>query len=357
MSFLEKLNAIAIKIEQQSGSILTEEATKTALVMPFIHTVLGYDIFNPTEVIPEYTCDIGTKKGEKIDYAIVKDCHVQILVECKKVNEPLNINHAGQLFRYFHVTSARIAVLTNGVVYKFFTDLDCPNKMDEKPFLEIDISNLDDHAVPELFKLTRSAFDVESIINAAGEMKYINQIRKLIDSELNNPSDDFVKFIATRVYDGIITQKVRESFASLTLKASKQLINARVNDRLKLAIEGRSQSAINVDQRPKDEVISEESNLKVETTEEELDGYLAVKSIVRSVIDVKRVVMRDTQSYCGILIDDNNRKPVCRLHFNRDNKYLGIIDENKKENRIPIETIDDIYSYADELIDSAKRYL
>lgn len=186
MEFFEKLNSLSAKIRQQASAIKTEEATKNAFVMPFINTVLGYDVFDPREVTPEFVCDIGTKKGEKIDYAILKDGEVQILIECKKIGEPLNLNHASQLFRYFHVTNARISILTNGQIYKFFTDLDAPNKMDEKPFLELDLLDIDEHAVPELVKLTKSAFDVESIVNAAGELKYVSQIKN--KSHFNSPS-------------------------------------------------------------------------------------------------------------------------------------------------------------------------
>jgi len=229
MEFTERLNALSNKIKQQLDVINTEEATKTAFVMPFIHNVLGYDVFDPSEVTPEFVCDVGTKKGEKIDYAIMKNNDVQILIECKKIGEPLNINHASQLFRYFHVTNARISILTNGQNYKFFTDLDAPNKMDEKPFLEVDLLDIDENIIPELKKLTKSSFDLESIINAAGELKYVSQIKKILHSQLNNPEDDFVKFFASRVYDGILTQKVRESFLNLTKKAASQYINDQVN--------------------------------------------------------------------------------------------------------------------------------
>ena len=238
MEFTERLNALSNKIKQQVDVINTEEATKTAFVMPFIHNVLGYDVFDPSEVTPEFVCDVGTKKGEKIDYAIMKNNDVQILIECKKIGEPLNINHASQLFRYFHVTNARISILTNGQNYKFFTDLDAPNKMDEKPFLEVDLLDIDENIIPELKKLTKSSFDLESIINAAGELKYVSQIKKILHSQLNNPEDDFVKFFASRVYDGILTQKVRESFLNLTKKAASQYINDQVNERLKSAITG-----------------------------------------------------------------------------------------------------------------------
>lgn len=150
MEFEEKLASLAAKIRQQKAAIQTEEATKNAFVMPFIQNVLGYDVFDPLEVVPEFVCDVGTKKGEKIDYAILKDGQIQILIESKKIGESLNINYASQLFRYFHVTTARISILTNGQAYRFFTDLDAPNKMDEKPFLEFDLLDIDDHVVPEL---------------------------------------------------------------------------------------------------------------------------------------------------------------------------------------------------------------
>ncbi|MDP9942103.1 type I restriction endonuclease [Ectopseudomonas alcaliphila] len=353
MEFFEKLNSLASKIRQQGAAIKTEEATKNAFVMPFINAVLGYDVFDPTEVTPEFVCDVGTKKGEKIDYAILKDGEVQILVECKKIGEPLNINHASQLFRYFHVTNARISILTNGQVYKFFTDLDAPNKMDEKPFLELDLLDIDEHAVPELIKLTKSAFDVESIINSAGELKYVSQIKKEIASQFSKPEDDFVKFFASRVYDGMITQRVREQFTELTRKAVAQFLSDQINDRLKSAMSGAVQpsyaSTISAPTEAPAEQQSESAEDKVITTLEELEGYHIVKAIVRSVVDSKRIVQRDTQSYFGILLDDNNRKPICRLHFNRVQKYIGIFDQEKNETRHPIGSLDEIYDFADQL--------
>lgn len=333
MDFFEKLTSLAAKVRLQGPAIQTEEATKNAFVMPFINTVLGYDVFDPLEVMPEFVCDVGTKKGEKIDYAIMKDGEVQILIECKKIGESLSINHASQLFRYFHVTSARISILTNGQVYRFFTDLDAPNKMDEKPFLELDLLDIDEYSVPELIKLTKSAFDVDSIINAAGELKYVSQLKKLIGTQVSKPEDDFVKFFASRVYEGVITQKVREQFYELTRKALAQFLNDQINDRLKSAMSGVIQpslASIPVTNSAKaDAQERDEAEDKILTTLEELEGYHIVRAVVRSVVDAKRIVQRDTQSYFGVLLDDNNRKPICRLHFNRSQKYLGIFDEEK----------------------------
>ena len=136
MDLAAKLAELHKRTLEHREVLLTEEAAKTALVMPFIQA-LGYDIFNPGEVIPEFTADVGIKKGEKVDYAICKDGKVTILVECKPASVELSINHASQLFRYFSVTEARLAILTNGVVYKFFSDIERPNKMDDKPFFTL----------------------------------------------------------------------------------------------------------------------------------------------------------------------------------------------------------------------------
>ena len=128
-------------VREHREVLLTEEAAKTALVMPFLQA-LGYNVFNPSEVVPEFTCDVGIKKGEKVDYAICLDGQITMLVECKPANSELSVSHASQLFRYFATTDARVAVLTNGVVYKFFAGLDVPNRMDDKPFFTLSLDNV-----------------------------------------------------------------------------------------------------------------------------------------------------------------------------------------------------------------------
>lgn len=358
MDFEESLHALANKIEQQRSFIETEEATKTAFILPFIQSVLGYDVFNPTEVIPEFTADVGIKKGEKVDYAIAKDGNIQILIECKKIGDELNIKHASQLYRYFGVTTAKIAVLTNGQIYKFYTDLDSQNRMDEKPFLVLDICEIDEHVIPELEKLTKPAFDVDSIVSSAGELKYVGQIRRIIAQQLKEPDDEFVRFFVARVYDGPITQRIREQFAPLTLKAIKQYLNDQINDRLKNALSPRNQQPAH-DTQPDntaDHASTNDSDDGVVTTLEEIEGFNIVKAIIRSSVEVSRIAARDTKSYFGILLDDNNRKPICRLHFNRAQKYIGIFDVDKKEIRHPIQDLDEIFNFSDELKSTAESY-
>ena len=355
MEISEKLAALSGKIKNQAHMIQTEEATKAAFVMPFISNVLGYDVFDPEEVTPEYICDVGTKKGEKIDYAIKKEGNIQILIECKKIGESLSINHAQQLFRYFHVTSARVAILTNGQSYKFFTDLDTPNKMDDKPFLELDMLDIDDYAIPEIVKLNKKTFDVESIVNAAGELKYVSQIKKVIGLILNEGDDDFTKYVASKVYDGVVTQKVRDLFSILIKKGAAQYVNDQLNIRLKSAMF--NTSGIVEETTSKDSVSEILDGDEIETTEDEINAYLIVKAIASKVVSPSRVFIRDSKSYCAILFDDNNRKPICRFRFNTVQKYLSLFDADKKEIKHAINDLDDIYAHADAIIATINGYI
>lgn len=310
--------------------------------MPFIN-LLGYDIFDPTEVIPEFTADVGIKKGEKVDYAIKKDDKIIMLFECKHCGGDLSLKHASQLFRYFAVTDARIAVLTNGITYKFFTDLEATNKMDEKPFFEFEITDLNDVVITELKKLAKHNFNIDEIVAGAGELKYTRQIKKHFAQELEKPSDEIVKFFASKIFDGPLTPARREYFTSIVKRAFTQFIHEKINDRLKSVMAGE----IEVESAPVPEAPNRAD--LIDTTADELEAFYIIKSLLRDLVDPKRIIQRDTQSYFGILLDDNNRKPLARLHFNRTQKYLGIFDEQRKETRVTIENLNDIYNYSEDL--------
>ena len=361
MEFEERLVALSTKVRNQHDAIQTEEATKNAFVMPFIATILGYDVFNPLEVVPEFTADVGVKRGEKVDYAIMRDGEVQILIECKRSSDALKIEHASQLFRYFAVTNARIAVLTNGSVYNFYTDLDKPNRMDDKPFLVLDLDDIDETLIPELKKLTKDVFDLDSVINAAEELKYVGSIKRAIAAQFREPDEEFVRFLTSRVYDGRFTQDVRKQFTTLVAKASKQFLNEQVNERLKTALGTSYTPSTQVSDAvptPSSGPVAESDiarDTEIETTLEELEGYQIVKAIACSEVKPQRVVHRDAKSYFAILLDDNNRKPLARLWFNgKKQKYLGLFDETKTETRYPIDSLDDIYQHAQQIRETVK---
>lgn len=360
MDFIDKIRELAARISKQLEHIQTEEATKNAMIMPFI-AALGYNVFDPTEVTPELNADVGIKKGEKVDYAILRDGKPIILFECKHHAADLSKVHASQLYRYFSVTAARFGVLTNGIVYWFFTDLEAPNKMDAKPFFEFNLLDIKDQTVEELKKFTKSAFDLNNILTTASELKYTREIRRIMADQMQEPSDEFVKFFASQVYLGRMTQAVREQFAQFTRQALKQFINDQINERLKTAL---GADAIPMAEKPAEIAVSANggadavtlgSEAQIATTAEELEGYYIIKAILREIVDVKRIVMRDVQSYCGILLDDNNRKPICRLHFNASQKYVSFFDD-QKDSRVPIAQVDDLYKHADRLKATVNRY-
>lgn len=357
MEFADRLASLATKVRNQAKAIGTEEATKNAFVMPFISTILGYDVFDPLEVVPEFTADVGTKKGEKVDYAIVRDGEVQILIECKASLGQLKIEHASQLFRYFSVTNARLAVLTNGVVWQFYTDLDAPNRMDSKPFLVLDLLDIDETLIPEIQKLSKDSFDLDSIINAAEELKYVGALKREIAKQFREPSDEWIKFFTSRVYEGSYTQKVREQFTSLVGKASRQFLTESVNDRLKTAL-GATALPVADASIASEPVVAEDldRDTEIETTLEELEGYQIVKAIACGEVKPQRITQRDAKSYFAVLLDDNNRKPIARLHFNGRQKYLGLLDEDKTETRHALDSLDQIYQHVDAIREAVRRY-
>lgn len=354
MDFKDQIKQLGDRVIKLKDQISTEEATKNAFIMPFIQT-LGFDVFNPIEVVPEYVTDIGTKKGEKIDYAIFKDGVPAILIECKHWQQKLDL-HDNQILRYFHVSKAKFAILTNGVKYRFYTDLEEPNKMDERPFLEFDIAEIKDNQIEELKKFHKSYFDVENIINSATELKFTNAVKAIFANELKSPSDEFLRFFISRVYTGKITAKVLTDFSELVKKSINHVISDMITERFKFAIDAEEAShtpeppAIVETQAP----IAEAD--KIVTTEEELEGFMIVKSICRQKVAINRIFHRDAQSYFTILLDDNNRKPICRLYFNSTSKkYISFIDVDKKENRFELGSLDDIFNFSDTLLSTVER--
>lgn len=351
MDFKDQIAQLAARVEKMLPQIQTEEATKNALVMPFIQ-IMGYDVFNPFEVNPEFIADLGIKKGEKVDYAIMKDGEPTILIECKHHLENLD-PHNSQLFRYFHTTKAKFGLLTNGLVYRFYTDLVEKNKMDSTPFFEFKLTEIKEAEIAELKKFHKSYFDVDSITNTASELKYLNELKTLLHQEIAEPSDGFITFFTKQVYPKVITARIKEQFAPIIKRSFNQLISDAINERLKLAMNQEKEKDVAEAQKI-EEINALEPESGIVTTEEEIEGFFIVKSMLRATVDPKRITYRDALSYFAILLDDNNRKTICRLYLN-NKKYLAVLDENKKEIKYELEGVDDLYKYADSLLEVLTR--
>ncbi|QDS94280.1 hypothetical protein FF011L_30590 [Roseimaritima multifibrata] len=351
MELFDSLTRLAVRMESQHELLGTEEATKNAVIMPIINA-LGYNVFDPTEVIPEFTADVGMKKGEKVDYAIVIDGDPTILIECKGINTKLDFKHASQLYRYFGVTTARFAVLTNGKHFWFYTDLDSPNKMDTKAFFQFDLNDFDARDVAELNKFGKSVFNLDNILANATELKFTQQLAAVLESEVDSPSDELVKHLTSKIYDGRFTSSVCDQFRPLVKSAFRDFINVRLSNRLKSALQGVDSSLTISDENNE----NDESDSGILTTAEEVEGFHIIRAMLAKHVPIKRVVMRDTKSYCGVLLDDNNRKPICRLHFNASQKYIGTFDADKNETRNPIDNLEAIYDFEKQIISTVHSY-
>ncbi|MFN8010421.1 MAG: type I restriction endonuclease [Holophagaceae bacterium] len=352
MDFLDELRLLASRVTSQAGHLQTEEATKNALVLPFIKA-LGFDVFDPTEVRPELNADVGVKKGEKVDYAILRDGKPIIIMECKKYGTDLQKVQPTQLFRYFSVTETRFGVLTNGTHYFFFTDLDQPNMMDSKPFLEFNLLDFKDQDADELKKFTKASFDVSNILSTATDLKYTKQIQRVLNEYLQTPPEEFVRLLAGKVYSGRMTQVVKDQFSQLTKRAFQQLVNDKINDRLKVALADGSGTPTDP---PEPVIPPQEEEEKIVTTPEEWEAFYITRAILREITDPKKVAIRDAQSYCAVLFDDNNRKPICRFYFNSKQKCVGVFDPQKKETKTPINDLTDLYTLSDSLKAVASFY-
>lgn len=345
MDFGQQLKQFSTRIDSLKTSISTEEATKTSIIMPFF-SILGYDVFNPNEFLPEYVADVGIKKGEKVDYAILIDGQPTILIEAKSINKNLE-KHDSQLFRYFSTTVAKFAILTNGVIYRFYTDMDEVNKMDKYPFLEINILDLKESDINELKKFCKDNFDMDKICNSASFLKYVNIFKSTLNDELVEPSDEFVKLFLQGVHKGPKTQTVIEKFRPVLKKSLNEYINDKINEKIKQAI-GNTESV--------NEMQGMTEAIEPVLSDDEQEAFFAIKNILKNTINMSDISYKITDTYLAILYKNNTRKWICRFIFNSSQKSIIIPDENKNELKYKLLSINDIYKNEKDIIETVLRY-
>lgn len=372
MSLREALEALSRKAIEQQDQMVTEEAAKLALVMPFMEA-LGYDIFEPTEVEPEYTADFGEKQGKKVDYAIKSDNKPIILIECKKVKDPLDAGKA-QLTLYLNTTEARFGILTNGIVYKFYSSR--ANRMDQYPFLEIDLANLSPGDVDalETWHLDKASFDVKKAQAVAEDLKDVGNIKKYLRETYTQPNDDFVKFLARvleknnkgRTFIRSFTVLVKRAFHDFVSDESKKESEKTLKRASAISATQENLEASVTNARPSDDLPVREGGVKEgrsrkptrKPTDQEIEAYEKVKNMVAEMVDPNKIALRTQQGYCSVLFDDNGQKRICRLYFEAAPAMkLGLFDEQKKVTKHSLDSVDDIWKYADQLRAAVKRYL
>nr|DAX44832.1 MAG TPA: hypothetical protein [Caudoviricetes sp.] len=347
MDFKDTILQLSEKIAKQKETVATEEATKTAFILPMIYA-LGYDVFDPTEVVPEMDCDLIKTKGEKIDYAILKDGEPIMLIECKDSKQNLNL-HSTQLQKYFVASKSRFGVLTNGVEWRFYTDIDKQNIMDEKPFLIANMSDLSNDDIEQLKKFHKSYYNEQEIISTANELKYMTEIRSILQKEISTPSSSFVEYFVRRVYSGRVYPSVIEQFTPFVKKSFSSVINDIIQDRLN--------SAIRNEERQENVSMSNEQAGQggngIITTQEELDSFEIVKKIIGEKYDTSELTYKDFKSYFLIYNSDVSWW-VCRMSLKQYSKAIIFPDETYSGNyeRVNISSVEDIYNLKERMFSS-----
>lgn len=345
------IKLVGKRVAELSENITNEEQTKNAFIMPFFQA-LGYDIFNPLEFVPEFTADVGIKKGEKVDYAIILDGVPQILIECKSITENLT-KHDSQLFRYFGTTKSKFGILTNGREYKFFTDLDEPNRMDTTPFLTVDITDIKENQFIEIIKFHKENFDIDNIVSSASELKYLNNLKAFLTENIVTPSDSFLRYLTSEIYEGRVTQNILNTFSPIIVKGFSQFITERVNEKLSAALNTSVETKVTTE-IVKAEVEDVESvEYEVITTPAELEVYTVVKMLAKDVITPDRVYYRDNRSYFNVLIDDNIKKWVLRYRSNSKKSTIEIRDKGT----FPVSTPLEVANYSKDILEVIKSFL
>ncbi|MEM9705983.1 MAG: type I restriction enzyme HsdR N-terminal domain-containing protein [Pseudomonadota bacterium] len=351
MDFLDQLHQLAKKVERQQENVVSEEASKTAFVLPFLQ-ILGYDVFNPSEVIPEFTADHGVKKGEKVDYAIKVNDEYRILIECKPCGADLEAKHTSQLYRYFSVTDARFAILTDGIRYCLYSDLDQANKMDDRSFFEFNLLDFKDDDVLQLKKFARDGFDTDAIVGLAQDLKYRKLLRAEITREFLDPSDELVKLFGSRVYAGKLTQQIKNQFTELLSQSLMDYVRERVDQRLKKALHDQPESMEN---RSEDTEDREDLQSDIVTTEDELHLHRILRAIVADKMDPERVSIKDGKAYCSYTIDQRTRQPVVRLYTRKKGLIIQIFDP-EGEIKEQLAKVEEAYRFKYQIRKAAYQY-
>lgn len=351
-SFEERIEHLAKRSKDAERQAHTEEATKTAVILPFLQA-LGFDVFNLSEVVPEFVADVGTKKGEKVDFSVKIDGQIVMLVEAKPIGTKLSNVQFNQLFRYFTVTDAKLAVLTNGREAWFFSDTEEPNKMDKKPFFKFDFQKHDSSQIQELSRFQKEKFDIHSIIEAASNLKYARDAANYLKKQITDPDEEFVRHVGRQIHDGTLTKSVVEQIKPALQAAFDTIMRERIQEKLSITLQDPQASATSQQEKSEGE-----SDGEIITTDEEHEGFKIVRAIAARLTRVDRITMRDAKSYCAVLMDDNNRKPICRLYFNSPTtKNIGIFDQTKSETKHRISSTSDIYAHVQEIENVIKSYI
>ncbi len=311
---LENINLDSI------SSIKTEEATKMTLIMPFIQQ-LGYNVFDINEVVPEYIADVGVKKGEKVDYAIKINGKVAIIIEAKDVNQELN-RHPKQLARYFVNTEAKIGILTNGLEYWFYTDVEKDNVMDDEPFFVFNLKDYKEKDLIQLKEFKKDSFDETKLYGKAEELRLVSSLMNEINTMMQNPSDELVKLLINNIYNGVKTQSVVQEYREYIVRAFQKNIDVELVKKLNTMF---PDTNISIKQEEEAPIQKAETKPEIETTENEMLVYAYITSMFKE----EEITWKDNRSYFNVILNNKVTKWICRVF---DKKQLKVEFYNEESN-------------------------
>lgn len=332
MGLLDDFRGLSEQVRRRADGIRGrgEEAAKQALILPFL-SAMGWDIYDPNEVQPEYVADFAQKKGgvrEKVDYALLLNGKPAIFVEAKSLDAKLDL-HDAQLARYFNATpTVKTAILTNGLTYRFFTDLQEPNIMSEAPFFEFNILEFKESDITTLRRFTKASYDPAEVRASAEDLVYVSQITGFVTELIRNPSESFIRFILTElkiVESRRINTRVLErfwtvvhaSFQSAFMDMATRSIRQETQPDPGVASLGRPAA------HPPQAAPTTPNEAKVVTTAEELAALALVQSICASSPQATQfpTQSKDLQSYLTVFV----RTPsnfVVRMVFDAKRKNI-----------------------------------
>jgi predicted type IV restriction endonuclease len=341
MTFKEQLLKLSEKVESHKNETgIIEQPTKNVFINPFIE-ILGYKVSDLADVTTELLAAFSSRNNHRVDYGLKKNGEVIILVECKKFKEKLG-THGHQLSNYFqHHPNARFGILTNGYTYRFYTDLNIKNTMDAEPFFEFNLTELNDETIELIKRFSKEKFNEKELIEQAEELSYSNDVWKVLKEEITKPSKEFIKFIA---------DKARQDKKRGNLTEKKiQLFDKIVNRNLQMVL---SQITVTPPPDSEDEVVS-----KIVTTDQEIEAFHIVKSILRQHVAADRIDYKDSQTYFSVRMDNSSHKTICRFYLSSGKKYIGIFDKSRKEQKSEIQSIDDTFNFIPQLVEAASIHI
>jgi hypothetical protein len=302
--------------------LCTNEAqTRKFLIEPFF-MMLNYE---STNLIPEYNADFGDRISQKIDYAILLNKKDTILVEAKKYNSKLTDKEAGQLNGYFGNTkNSKIAILTNGIEYRFYSDVVQPNIIDSKPFFIFNLNSYTENDIESLLRFDKRYIKVIDIVKSAQEIVFIESFETAFFNELAAPSKDLMKIIHKNM---TFTSKFNEETISKMISlVNSSFLKCMYDKKVKLESLSNSQGVI--------------------TTEQEIQAYHTIRTLLiqNKKIPKERIGFKDFKGFFNISIDDSSKKVICKLTFNNSGMKLTI-----DTNEYNLDHIDDVMKYKNEL--------